>query len=349
MTSYKNILVVRSDRVGDVVLTTPALAALREAFPQATISVLATSQTREIVEGNPHINEVIVDDRKGAQKGFGGFFHLVGLLRKKNFDLAVIFHTKKRTNLLCFLAGIPTRLGYRNNKFGFLLTKGVKDIRMEGNKHEAEYCLELLKHIGVESNNLKLHVSLKRKSEDWARQFIKDNNISDSNILIAVHPGASCISKRWPARRFAEVIDAIQFPVVKIILVGTADNEKIAKEIRAAVQAPIIDLTGLTSIGQLASLLKRCRLLISNDSGPVHIAAAMGTPVISIFGRNQAGLSPRRWGPLGQNDVILHKEVGCEICLAHNCMIDFECLKAIKTQDVLDATKAILKPVSPSS
>src|SRR5207249_104706 len=99
----------------------------------------------------------------------------------------------------------------------------------------------------------------------------------------------------------------------QIVLIGTADNEEIVKKIIPLIKKPVIDATGKTSVGQLAALLKWCQLLISNDSGPVHIAVAMGVPVVDIFGRNQAGLSPLRWGPLGERDVVLHKEVGCEV------------------------------------
>ena len=109
--SYKNILIVRTDRIGDVVLTTPAIMALRRHYPNAKISILVTPQTRELVDGNSCIDEVIIDDRKGEHKGYG-FFKLIGLLRQKRFDVAVNYHTKKRTNLACFLAGIPIRIGY---------------------------------------------------------------------------------------------------------------------------------------------------------------------------------------------------------------------------------------------
>ncbi|MFA5059810.1 MAG: lipopolysaccharide heptosyltransferase II [Candidatus Omnitrophota bacterium] len=343
MKTYRNILVVRTDRVGDVVLTTPSLEALRKAFPSSKISILVAPQTREIVEGNPHIDEIIVDDRKGLQKGFWRFWKLVLFLRRKKFDLAIIFHTKRRTNFLCFHAGIPHRLGYKNKKGGFLLTQGVEDKRIEGTRHEAQYCLDLLRFIGVEPVDLKLSIVVSEGSVRWADDFLKKQGI-EKGELIAIHPGASCISKRWPAQRFANVIDQVVSKYgAKVVLVGDQDTKKISQKILSCVHSSVIDLTGQTSIGQLAALFKKCRLLISNDSGPVHVACAVGLPVISIFGRNQAGLSPTRWKPLGPKDIVLHKEVGCEICLAHNCRIDFECLKALQPGDVLEAVDAQFK------
>ena len=352
MKDYQNILIVRTDRIGDVVLTTPAITALREAYLGIKISVLVAPQTRDIVEGNPCLDEVIIDDRKGRHRGFFGFLKLALTLRKKKFDLAIIFHTKKRTNLLCFLAGIPHRVGYRNNKFGFLLTEKIKDARPEGTKHETEYCLNILRHIGmdIKTNTIKLHMPIKKESEDWAERLfaeVTEGSLLNSDYVITIHPGASCISKRWPAKRFAELIDQLKEKYsAKIILIGGADNKKIAEEIKFMIKNPIIDLTDQTSVSELASLFKRCHLLISNDSGPVHVAVAVGTPVISIFGRNQAGLSPVRWRPLGEKDIVLHKEVGCEVCLAHNCMIGFECLEAITTNDVLEGVTSLLTPLT---
>ena len=342
MKDYKNILVVRTDRVGDVVLTTPAIAALRSAFPAARISILVAPETRDIVDGNPNLNEVLIDDRKGAHKGAPGFFALVSSLRQKKFDLAVIFHTKKRTNLLCSFAGIPARLGYKNDKFGFLLTLPIEDTRAQGSKHEAEYCLDVLKAIGVSPLPLKLDMPVKPEWEAKTADVLKKSGILESDTLVAVHPGASCISKRWAPERFAAVIDSLVSASVKVVLIGGAETLKIAEEIRYSVKNPILDLTGKTTIGELAALLKHCHLLISNDSGPVHVAVAVGTPVVSIFGRNQKGLSPARWKPLGAKDIVLHEEVGCVICLAHNCDIDFKCLKAVTIPQVLEAAKTLL-------
>ena len=344
MPAYHNILVVRTDRIGDVLLTTPALAALRGAYPRAKIVMMIAPETYDIVGGNPCLDEIIVDDRKESHRGFFGFLKLVSMARKRKFDLAVVFHTKKRTNLACFLAGIPNRVGYRNDKFGFLLTDGLYDSRPEGAKHESEYCLDVLWHLGIAADGLAVHMPLKSQSEDWAKTFLKDNNIAASDTLIAVHPGASCVSKRWPAGSFAQLIDAIMTKKnsARVIMVGGPETKSIAGDVLSSVKSHVIDLTGELSLTQLASLLKRCHVLVSNDSGPVHIAAAVGTPVVSIFGRNQAGLSPVRWRPLGKKDMVLHKEVGCEICLAHNCVIDFECLKAITPQEVLEAVQSIL-------
>ena len=341
---YKNILIVRTDRIGDVVLTTPAIQALRETFPSAKISILVTPQTKSIVEGNPYLDEVIVYDAKSKDKGFFGFWYFVFKLMKKHFDLAINYHLKNRTNALIFHACIPCRVGFENKKMGFYLNRTISDLRVEGIKHESEYCLDLLKDLGIDTaKRYLLCVSVQQDSEQWIKQLFQEHNISLEDRVVAVHPGASCISKRWPPKRFSEVIEQISLKYkAKIILIGSGDNRLIAREVLIGTRAPVIDLTGKTSVSHLISLLKRCCLLISNDSGPVHLAAGVGTPVVSIFGRNQPGLSVMRWRPLGHKDISLHRSVGCKQCLAHNCQIGFRCLDAIKAEDVVDAADRIL-------
>ena len=342
MRPFERILVVRTDRVGDVILTTPVIAALKEAFPQAHLAVLISPATRELLKDNPYVDEILEDDRKGRHRGFLGFHALADEIKKRKFDVAFVFHTKKRTNFLCFWTGIPQRVGYRNNKLGFLLTHPLTDTRPQGLKHESEYCLDILRSLGIPVKNPATYLVVNIQNQQWAQEFLKSAGMGAQETLVAIHPGASCISKRWMPERFAEVADELQLRRgVRVVFIGGGENLDLMRRVHAALKNRIIDATGTTSLGQLAALLKRCRLLISNDSGPVHMADALGVPVISIFGRNQAGLSPVRWGPLGAKSKILHREVGCPVCLAHNCQIDFKCLTEIQPREVLEAVDAL--------
>jgi heptosyltransferase-2 len=336
--NFKNILVVRTDRIGDVVLTTPALEALRKAYPKARISMMVTPMTKDIVEGNPFLDEVIIYDKKGKDKGFFRSWRFIFKLRQKHFDLAINFHLKNRTNLLLFHAGIPHRIGFQSEKLGFLLTEQYPVPHTNGQKHESEHCLDLLKYIGVESPGVNLFVSVYPPSEVWVDEVFKEHGIAPTDFLIAIHPGASCISKRWPPERFGEVADRLSEKYhAKILLIGSGDNQLIAKEVLMSMRQSVVDMTGKTTVSHLISVLKRCKLLVSNDSGPVHLAVGVKTPVISIFGRQQAGLSPARWKPLGFLDVALHNDVGCKVCLAHLCEFNFKCLKSITVEHVLKA------------
>lgn len=341
---FNKILVIRTDRVGDVVLSTPVLKALRENYPSAHIAIMVSPYTREIVEGNPYIDEVITYDKDKEDKGLIRFWKFVAALRKKRFDLAIVLHTKKRTNLITYFANIPRRIGYRDKNFGFLLTDKIEDARPLGLKHEVDYCLAVLDKLGIKAKDKTTYVAIKKEDLVWARNFLEAGGISKNDIIVCLHPGASCVSKRWLGMRFIELADKlVEKYYAKIILIASGSDVKIAEDIAKNIKGEVLNLAGKTNLSRLAAVLKRSQLFISNDSGPVHIASAVGTPVISIFGRNQAGLSPVRWGPIGKLDRYLHKDVGCAVCLAHNCKIGFECLKAITVDDVLGEVDSILE------
>ena len=343
MKLFKNILIVRTDRIGDVVLTTPAIYALRNAYPSARISILVSQLTVDLVDGNPHIDEIIVDDREGLHKGLLGYINLVRKIKSKHFDLAVVYHTKKRTNLMCFLSGIPWRLGYKDKKFGYLLTMPVKDDRHLGIKHEAQYCLDLLDTLGIESKLVDPYLPIHERNEVWVAQLLKKYNINEENKIIAIHPGASDPSKCWPVERFLELMENLNLnEAVRFIIIGSRNIEKIAGQMSAQVKVPPINLVAKTSVGEMVSLLKRCDLLVSNDSGPVHIASALGTPVISIFTRNQPGINPERWKPLGKKSTFVAVEYDDTISFAKSGGIDRKYDNQITVTEVLNTIKSVL-------
>jgi heptosyltransferase II len=346
MKNFGNILIVRTDRMGDVVLTTPAIKALREAYPDARISILVVPATRELVDSNMCLDEVLIDDHPGEHRGLLGFLKLVGTLRKKKFDCALVLHTKKRANLACFLAGIPVRIGYKNNKFGFLLNRPIVDVRYKGEKHEAQYCLDVLKEIGVTSQMLEVDLPVKEEALQWVDRIFAENHILETDRLIAIHPGASDPAKRWPVVKFAELANClIERYRIKIVMIGASSSKDISKEIIASIKGVVIDLTGRTTVGQLAAILMRCEMLISNDSGPVHVAAGVGTPVVSIFTRNQPGINPERWKPLGDRakvvSVRLSQSIGISFKKAQT--MDAGYLELIPTEAVLEAVDSLYK------
>ena len=339
---YNRILIVRLDRIGDVLLSTPAIKAVRDAYPDSHIAFMVQPYAKDIVEGNPYLNEVICYDKKGKEKGPFGNLRFIMKLRRKKFELAIILHPTVRTHIVTLLAGIGVRTGF-DKKMGFLLTNRIPHSKELGDRHEIDYTLDILKNIGITPKDRSLYMPLKSESEKKVKNIFNRYNIRDTDMVISVNPGASCASKRWSAERFARVSDSIieRYGARVIILAGMADKffgDRTASLIRKG----CINLSGNTSVADLASVLKRSRLFISNDSGPVHIACAIGTPVVAIFGRADRGLSPKRWGPSGKYDIVLHKHVGCDVCLAHSCNIGFKCLEAITVSEVLGAVDKVL-------
>ncbi|MEW5758588.1 MAG: lipopolysaccharide heptosyltransferase II [Candidatus Omnitrophota bacterium] len=342
MTNYNRILIIRTDKIGDVVLSTPVITALRSNYPESFIAIMVAPEAREIVEGNPYLDEVIVFDKNRTHKGFFGTFRITREIKNRHFDLAVILHTTNRINLITFFAGIKKRIGY-DRRLSFLLTDKLKDTKYLGKKHEVEYNLDIIKKLGIEFSSPKPFIPLKDDSEKYIEDILRKNGITEKDKIVVLHPGASCVSKRWPFERFSELADILARDfLVKIIIVASKDQKNLADLTLVNMKEKAINLAGIVSISQLASLLRRASLFISNDSGPVHIASALDTPVISIFGRKQAGLSPKRWRPFGAQDKFLHKDAGCIECHAHNCVKNFICLKTITVNDVIDMAKSIL-------
>ncbi|MFC1590833.1 lipopolysaccharide heptosyltransferase II, partial [Candidatus Omnitrophota bacterium] len=321
----KKILVIRLDRIGDCMLSVPAIRAVKKAHPESHLAVMVKPQCRDIVSGSPFIDEVILYDKDGYQKGVLQTAMLIAKIRRMRFDLAVILHPTARSHIIPFLAGIPVRAGY-DRKMGALLTLKVRHDKQLGSMHEIDYALDLVRHIGCKDTDRRLAMPENEASDRKVRDVFAGAGIGD-RPLIVIHPAASCPSKRWPAERFAEAADKLisAFGAAIVIVSGKSESS-FGDAVAGSVKGKVLNLSGETSVGELASLLRRSKLLISCDSGPVHIACAVGTPVVAIFGRSDKGLSPKRWGPTGPDDVILHKYVGCETCLAHNCDKGFECL-----------------------
>lgn len=340
--NFKRILIVRTDRMGDVILSTPVIKALRDNYPNAYIAMMVSPYAKEIVEGNPYLDQVIIYDKDGKHKSWPRSIKFSRRLKKKQFDLAVILHPTNRVHLITFFAGIRKRIGY-DRKLRFLLTDKIKHTKQLGQKHELEYNLDLIRYLGIEPLDKNLFVPISLESEKWVADLFNREGIKENDLLLAIHPAASCPSKVWPLERFAEVADKlIEKYGFKALIVSGPKDISLAKSLIKQMRHRVVDLAGRTSVSQLASLLKRSKLFISNDSGPVHIASAVGVAVISIFGRAQAGLSPKRWGPVGEKAKVLHREVGCIECLAHNCVKEFACLKAINAEDVIRAVDSIM-------
>jgi heptosyltransferase-2 len=343
MMDYENILIVRTDRIGDVVLTTPAIEAIRKNFPRAKISVLVAAQTRDLVKGNPFIDKVLVDDRQGRHHGMAGFWRLSSEIHEQRFDAAFIFHTKKRTNFACFNARIPERIGYKDKNYGFFLTQGFEDPRHTGEKHESEYCLDLLRMAGLRIEDPRVFLPFQPEAEQWAQEWLNKNGLVAQNKIIAIHPGASDMTKCWPVSSFAQLIDALAAQGYTILVVGHGAVAQIADDIRRQAKAKFLDLTNQTSVAELASLLKRCRMLISNDSGPVHIAAAAGIYVISLFLRDQPGINPERWRPLGPKGFILTNKPHEAVRLDTSGEVQSGLKDSIEVKAVLEMANGLLQ------
>jgi len=336
------LLVIRLDRLGDVVLSTPVLQALRQQFPHAFLAMMVRSACLDVVAQHPCLNDVISYDKEGRHRRVRATVRFARGLSRYEFDTALVLHPSNRSHWIPWLAGIPVRIGY-NRKCPWLLTHRLPHRKQEGARHEAAYTLELLQVFGISPGDPKPLVPIRPQALERVTRLLAESGVREGDALVAVHPSASCVSKRWMPERFAQVADRLMAERgARVCLVAGESDAVFAHEVAERMRHPAVNVAGRLSVAELVALLARCRLLISNDSGPVHIAAAVGTPVVALFGRNQAGLSPQRWGPLGGGHIVLQKDVGCVTCLAHNCDIEFRCLTSLSVDEVYQAALGVL-------
>jgi len=298
----KNILVVRNDRFGEFLLNIPAMRALKESFPNARITAITDPYVKNLASCIPFIDEIIPWGSK--PHAFRECLGLALSLYKKHFDLAVILNPTREMHWITALAGIPVRTGY-NRKWGFLLTRRMEDKKHLGQKHEIEYNLELVGLAGAKTANIDLSLNI---NDDIIREADKILGIPAGQTIVAVHPWTSDPVKQWPTANFLELAEKLAAdPHLKVIIIGGKEEAARSAALFKNTQSPIIDITGRTSLPQLAAVLKRCALLISCDSGPVHLAGASGTRVLAIFRNDLPGKTASRWGPSGKNAFVVEK------------------------------------------
>ena len=280
-------------------MNTPVIRAIKNSYPDASITLMVSAAVKEIIRGWPIADDILIYPSEENN----GILKFAWNLRRKKFDMAIILNPKKEFHLAVFLSGIPERVGY-NRKMGFLLNHKIEDCKFSGQKHEVEYNLDLIRSIGIEAKDKDLFVSFDLSDEREAEALLKRNGVSDSDTVLALHPWTSDPIKQWPTEKFLGLSKKIiQEIPCRLIIIGGKEEISKSKDFCVG-NLGLIDFTGKLSLRQLAAFLKRCKLLISNDSGPVHMACAVKTPVIAIFKNDLPGKGPKRWGPWGEGIVL---------------------------------------------
>ncbi len=351
MSAGERFLILRLDRIGDVVLSTPVLRVLRQAFPHAHLAMMVRPVCRGLVEGHPDLNEVLLYDRDEQHRGWWATVQFAQALRARQFDTALILHPSNRSHVIPWLAEIPRRVGY-NRKAGWLLTQQVPHLKHLGTRHESDYTLDVVRALGMAVDRVPPpSVAQPREARVAVARWLAARGVGPSDFLIALHPSASDDAKRWPADRFAQLGDRLHGDTrLRVIVVGGPEETSHAREVIRQMQTGPLDACGQLSLAELAALFERCRVLISNDSGPVHIAAAVGTSVVALFGRNQPGLGPVRWAPVGLRHVVLHKDKqagGGRVCTNPQCAREFLDITTLTVDEVAVAARGLLTTPTP--
>ena len=317
----KKVLIIRLDRIGDLVLSTPAIRAVRTGFPQAEIHLLVSEYTKDLVDNSPNINKLLIDGRDGL----GG-----------DYDLAFALHPGFKQNYLTFKSGAKMRAGYSGRGGSFFLTHKIEDDRATRIRHEVESALEIVGLLGCGTENRDLEITITEGGERLADEFLKKNGLSDKDLIIGIHPGSRQHYIRWKKERFAGVADKLTGTYnAKILLFGGGSEDSLVKSVVQLMKKKPVVAFDLPLL-QLVSLIKRCRLFISNSTGPMHIAAALKVPVTAIFGNMHPLDSYQEWGPWGEGHMIVSKDLKCPDCHPTDCRT-FDCMTLITEEDVLNA------------
>ena len=335
----RKILVREVNWGGDAVLTLPALAALDRRFPRAEIAVLAKPWAAGLFAGQSAVDRVIQYQAEDSHRGLRGRWSLARELAQERFDLAVLFPNSLDAVIVPWLARVPRRVGYRTDGRGLLLTQVVARSGRSAERHQVFRYLELVRSLGADGEAIpRLAVGVEAGRE--ADRLLQDLGVETGEVCVAVNPGSVYGSaKRWPAERFAAVADALaKSHRARVLLIGSVKERDVLEAVAGRMHRPPIRLGGRTALATLAGVLKRARLLLSNDTGAMHVAAAVGTPVLAVFGPTDSDAT----GPLGPDSRVARQPVPCSPCLLRECPIDHRCMVGVGIAQVLRATEELL-------
>ena len=329
-----NILIVRLSAIGDVIHTLAAVAPLRRHFPGCTITWVAEETAAELIKGYPGIDRLIVSRRKQWLKDLkklrwthaavetGQF---LGQLRQDSYDLILDFQGLFKSGILVFFARGRRKLGYANAREASTLFYTEKAPAPDFNEHAIKRHMALIHFLGVGESSPDFAPLYSRSDETSIEKLFDSEHIDRHKPVVAFHPSAMWKTKQWPRERVAGLCDMLQEQCnCQVLFVGGAEEKKYLGQICALVRGKAVNLAGRTSLKELACLISKAALLLSMDSGPMHISCAVGTPAVGLFGPTATW----RTGPFGENDRIIRKQLSCSPCFKkakcpeghHRCM-----------------------------
>ncbi|MYG00284.1 lipopolysaccharide heptosyltransferase II [Candidatus Poribacteria bacterium] len=335
------ILIIRTDGIGDLLNSTPAIALLHQNYPSAEITVLASSLNAPVLVGNPDVDKVLVFDRQREHRGLSEQIHFMNGLRKEKYNLVVAMQTASLSHCIAFLSGATYRLGRYQKRFKSTLTHTWRGRYRKGETHEADRNLDLVRLICQGESERKLVFNLLPDEIRTAETGLESLGISNGTFLIGMHPGGSSFDKRWPEEQYAALADRLvqQYDATILIFYGP-DEEELADNIQKSMQSDAAVYAPETIRG-LGAMLSCCDMFVCNDSGPMHLAAALDIPTTAIFGPTDHVA----WHPMSENASVVRRDMPCWPCSAHKCKIGWECTKKLPIEMVWNTTSMTIKAI----
>lgn len=341
MKSPEKILIVRTDRIGDVVLSIPMAETIKRKYPDCRITYLIREYTKALLDGNSFINEILIADEK---EGTISFVENLKKIRSGKFDTCIVVNPTFKIALIMFLSGIKNRIGTGYRWYSILFNKKLYEHRKYGDKHELEYNLNLLAKLGIEINNLtteiNFHLKIDNDSSNKIESILSQKGFKSGNKIIIVHPGSGGSSVDLPKEKLIDLTRMLtNLENVSIIITGSKSESGLCKEFE--VGESVINLSGILNLSLLKALISKANIFISNSTGPMHIAAALGAYVINFFPKIPA-CSQKRWGPYTEKKTIFVPTIDCKNCTREQCE-KLNCMNSIDIGRVFDETKSVLK------
>jgi lipopolysaccharide heptosyltransferase II len=321
----RKILFLRFDRIGDMVLSTAALKALKRAYPEAKITVLASERNYDILKHNPCVDEILI---------YNGILWFIREIRPRGYDLVIdpFLTYELRQAFMTYLTGAKYRIGFEES--GREIFFNLKGPVVSAPKQMVDHLLDLVERLGGRKKGYAPEVFLSDMEIQWASEVLENKGISTNELTIAIHPGAYYPSQRWRAERLGELARRILEQCgAKVILLGCSDEEGLLKAVKKSAGEDV-QIFSCDNIREFMALLSKCDLMICNNSGPLHIASALKVPTVSTIGPTITPL----WLPYGGNNVVLNKRLSCSPCNRANCK-GHECMESITVDEIFEAVK----------
>jgi len=333
LTNSLNVLVIKIGSIGDVILITAALKSIREKFPNARIHCLVGKESRKVLQNCPYLDGLIIYDHLHRDKGYFNFIKLASRLRKYRFDKVIDFQNNRKSHILTYLSFTKESYGYDNGKWGRLLTNRIKDDKRPMAAVAHQY--EVLRMLDIQHNDRpSLELWPSKQDQSTVESLLDAEWLGNSKNLVGLNIGASgkWPTKNWPLEYIAQLCDLLSKKNIRVVITGMEnDKEKIQQLFKLTKTKPA-NLVGKTDILQLAALMKHCKVFITPDSAPMHVAASMGTPFISFFGPTDSA----RHIPPSQRFVVLEKKLACAPCYSKRCRImTHACMRDITPEEVM--------------
>ncbi len=343
MNSPKNILIVRTDRIGDVVLTLPIASTIKKHFPGCRVSLLIRRYTVALAENNPFIDEIITLEEKEGKPSIPA-----NVARLKNkFDACIVAFPTYPLALILFLSNIPIRIGTGYRWYSFLFNKKIYEHRKYGERHELEYNIRLLQQIGIyediNEKNVLFGIGVSEDSKEKISEELKSPGIDQKRPIIIVHPGSGGSAVDLPVVKMKELINQLAKLPAQILITGSNTEQELCKGL--AVNNTATNVAGKFSLRDLIALIDYSSIVVANSTGPIHIAAALGKYVIGFYPRI-ISCSPKRWGPYTEKKIVFQPLIDCSNCTPKQCK-QLDCMSSINIEEVAASVKKILNGILP--